>query len=144
MRSSRWRLAVAALLLAASCGTITSSGGAGGAGGAQGGTGGQGGSSACATIQADYQVALTAARACSLDATNQCQKDVPSALGCTGCPTFVNDDSKLGQFADLWGKANCDQGQVCPGIACVVPKAAVCRASDAGGAVCADQLAATP
>jgi hypothetical protein len=150
MRSSTsWRLGIAALLCAASCGTVTSSGGTGGAGGASGtagtqGSGGTGGASTCAKIQADYQAAVTAARACSPDATNQCQKSVESALGCTGCPTFVNDDSNLGQFSDQWSKANCDQGQVCPGIACVAPKSAVCRASDAGGALCADQLIATP
>jgi hypothetical protein len=157
MRSSRHRrLGILALLLAASCGTVTSSGGTGGAGGAsgagganatggtQGGTGGQGGASACAKIQADYKAALTVARVCSPDATNQCQKDVQSALGCTGCPTFVNDDSNLGQFSDQWSKANCDQGQVCPGIACVSPKSGLCRAADAGGALCVDQLTATP
>jgi len=143
MRSSTWYLAIAALLLAASCGTITSSGGTGGAGGASG-TGGQGGGTACATIQANYKAALMAARACSPDATNQCQKGVQNALGCNGCPTFVNDDSNLGQFSDQWGKANCDQSQVCTNIACVSPKSAVCRASDAGGAFCVDQLAATP
>jgi hypothetical protein len=151
MRSSTsWSLGIAALLLAASCGTVTSSGGTGGAGGAngtggsatggtQGGTGGQGGAATCAKIQADYKVALAAARVCSPDATNQCQKGVQSALGCTGCPTFVNDDSTLGQFSDQWGKANCDQGVVCPAIACVQPKSAVCRAADAGGALCVDQ-----
>lgn len=144
-----WPLGIAALLLAASCGTVTSSGGTGGAGGASGtggipGSGGTGGASACAKIQADYKVALTAARACSPDATNQCQKSVESALGCTGCPTFVNDDSNLGQLSDEWSKANCDQSQVCPAIACLAPKSALCRASDAGGALCVDQLAATP
>jgi hypothetical protein len=133
-----WRLGIVALL-AASCGTVTSSGGTGGAGGASG-TGGQGGVATCAKIQADYKVALTAARACSLDATNQCQKGVDSALGCTGCPTFVNDDSNLGQFADQWNKANCDQGVVCPAIACVQPKSGVCRASDAGGTLCIDSF----
>ena len=154
------RLGIAALLLAASCGTVTSSGGTGGAGGAagasgaggasatggtQGGTGGQGGGASCDKIQAEYKVALAAARACSPDATNQCQKNVQSALGCTGCPTFVNDDSNLGQFSDAWNKGNCDQSQgVCPAIACIQPRSGVCRASDAGGALCVDQLVATP
>lgn len=145
MRSpSSWCLVIAALLLGASCGTVTSSGGTGGAGGATGGTGGQAGSATCATIQADYRAALTAARACSPDATNQCQKNVPNALGCNGCPTFVNDDSKPGTFSDAWNQAKCDQSQACTNIACVSPKSAVCRASDAGGASCVDQLAATP
>jgi hypothetical protein len=149
MRSSTWRLAIAVLLLAASCGTVTSSGGTGGAGGASGtggsatggtqGGGGQGGAATCAKIQADYHAALAAARLCTPDLTNQCQKNALSALGCTGCPTFVNDDSNLGQFSDQWGKANCDQGVVCPAIACVQPKSAVCRATDAGGAMCVDQ-----
>jgi hypothetical protein len=143
--STAWRPGIAALLLAASCGTVTSSGGAGGAGGTGGGaTGGQGGGTTCANIQATYQAAVSAARACSPGATNQCQKDVPNALGCNGCPTFVNDDSSLGPFSDQWSKANCDQTQACLGIACVSPKSAVCRASDAGGALCVDQLAATP
>jgi hypothetical protein len=141
MRSSTSRrLGIAALLLlAASCGTVTSSGGTGGAGGT-GGTGGQGGGSSCDKIQAQYNVALTAARACSPDATNQCQKSVTSALGCSGCPTFVNDDSNLGQFSDQWSKANCDQGVVCPAIACLQPKSGVCKASDAGGTLCVDSF----
>jgi hypothetical protein len=153
--STSWRLGIAALLLAASCGTVTSSSGTGGAGGAAGtsgtggvmatgGAGGQGGGRSCDGIQAGYKLALTAARACSPDATNQCQKNVQSALGCNGCPTFVNDDSKLGTFEDAWNQANCDQGQVCTNIACLSPKGAVCRASDAGGALCVDQLVATP
>jgi hypothetical protein len=156
--SSRW-LAIATLLLAASCGTITSSGGTGGAGGGagasatgrasgtggtHGGTGGQGGAPSCDKIQAAYKVALTAARACSPDATNQCQKMASTALGCNGCPTFVNDDSNLGPFSDEWSKANCDQMQVCTAIACISPKSALCRASDAGGALCVDQQLATP
>ena len=149
MRSfTRWRLAIAALLLAASCGTVTSSGGTGGAGGgATGGTqggGGQGGGATCNDIQAAYKAAVAAARACSPDATNQCQKNVPNALGCNGCPTFVNDDGNLGQFSDQWSKASCDQTQACLGIACLSPRSAVCRTSDAGGALCVDQLAATP
>jgi hypothetical protein len=69
---------------------------------------------------------------------------VTSALGCSGCPTFVNDDSNLGQFSDAWNQAGCNQGQVCPAIACVAPKSGICRASDAGGALCVDQLVATP
>jgi hypothetical protein len=134
---------IAALLLAASCGTVTSSGGTGGANGT-GGAGGQGGGSTCDKIQAQYKAALTAARACSPDATNQCQKNVPDALGCNGCPTFVNDDSNLSPFSDQWNQAGCNQGQVCPAIACVAPKSATCRASDAGGGLCVDQLVATP
>jgi hypothetical protein len=151
------------LLLAASCGSISSTAGAGGAGGVvggsgggtatggvsgtggtHGGSGGQGGGPSCDKIQADYKVALTAARACSPDATNQCQKSVPNALGCNGCATFVNDDSNLSQFSNEWDQAGCSQNQACTNIACVAPKSATCRASDAGGALCVDQLLATP
>jgi hypothetical protein len=163
--SLRRRLWIAALL-AASCGTVTNSGGTGGAGGGvsgtggaggapatggvsgtggtHGGTGGQGGGPSCDEIQAEYKVALATARACSPDATNQCQKSVTNALGCNGCPTFVNDDSGLSAYSDEWNQAGCNQNQVCTNIACLAPRSAVCRASDAGGALCADQLAATP
>ncbi|HEY4394095.1 MAG TPA: hypothetical protein VGP64_08535 [Polyangia bacterium] len=141
MRASTLRrLGIAALLLAASCGTVTSSGGTGGANG----TGGQGGSAGCAKIQSDYQAALTAARACSPAATNQCQKKVSNALGCNGCPTFVNDDSNLGQFSNEWSQGNCDQTQACTNLACASPKLAICEVNDAGGALCVDGLVATP
>lgn len=147
-------LALMTLLLAASCGSVTSiaedggRGGAPGTGGATGtggnhGGGGNGGTS-CSQIQSAYQAALTTARACSVGATNQCQKTVPNALGCNGCPTFVNDDSALSQYDNAWNQAGCNQDQVCTNIACLAPKSAACKAADAGGATCVDSFVATP
>jgi|HubBroStandDraft_2_1064218.scaffolds.fasta_scaffold346612_1 hypothetical protein len=142
----RTYIAIATLLLAASCGSIssTSDGGQGGSPGTGGatGTGGNGGLT-CDQLQADYQAALATARECSVGGTNQCQKTVASALGCNGCPTFVNDDSGLSQFQNAWNQGGCSQNQVCANIACLAPKAATCRASDAGGAACVDSLVAT-
>jgi hypothetical protein len=146
-------IAIATLLLAASCGSVTSiadgGGGSPGTGGATGtggnpGGGGQGGGPSCDQIQAAYKAALATARQCSVGGTNQCQKMAESALGCTGCPTFVNDDSGFSQYDNAWNQAGCSQNQLCPGIACLAPKSATCKASDAGGATCVDSLVATP
>jgi len=145
-------ITIATLLLAASCGSVSSLPNDGGRGGSPGtggatGTGGNGGSSggpSCEQIQAAYQAALATARACSVGGSNQCQKTVESALGCGGCPTFVNDDSGLSQFSNDWNQAGCNQNQLCPAIACLAPKAATCKASDAGGATCVDSFLATP
>ncbi|HTB60267.1 MAG TPA: hypothetical protein VLC06_20495 [Polyangia bacterium] len=157
----RTSIAIATLLLAASCGSVSSinndggrggspgTGGATGTGGNQGtgGNNGSGGSTSgltCDQIQADYQAALAAARGCSVGGSNQCQKTVSNALGCNGCPTFVNDDSGLSQDENAWNQAGCSQNQVCANIACLAPKAATCKASDAGGATCVDSFVATP
>lgn len=156
----RTNIAIVTLLLAASCGSVSSigdggQGGSTGTGGAtgtggmagKGGNGGNGGSTSgptCAQIQADYQAALATARGCSVGGANQCQKTVSNALGCNGCPTFVNDDSGLTQFENEWNQAGCNQNQVCTNIACLAPRAATCKASDAGGATCVDSLVATP
>jgi hypothetical protein len=154
----RATIAVATLLLAASCGSISSTGNDGGQGGSPGtggatgtggthGSGGNGGSTgapSCAQIQAAYQAALATARQCSVDGSNQCQKMVADALGCNGCPTFVNDDTGLSQYDNAWNQASCSQNQICAGIACLSPKTATCKASDAGGASCVDSFVATP
>ena len=151
----RSNIAIATLLLAASCGSVTSIGNDGGSGGSPGtggatgsggnhGGGGQAGGASCDQIQAAYKAALATARQCSVDGSNQCQKTAESALGCTGCPTFVNDDSGLSQYDNAWNQAGCSQNQLCPGIACLAPKAATCKATDAGAATCVDSLIATP
>ncbi len=151
-------IAIVTLLLTASCGSVTAIGTDGGQGGSpgtggatatggthgSGGNGGAAGGPSCAQIQGAYQAALATARACSIDGTNQCQKTVTSALGCGGCPTFVNDDSGLSQYDNEWNQAGCGQNQVCPAIACLAPKTATCKASDAGGAACVDSFLATP
>ena len=151
-------ITIATLLLAASCGSVTAIGHDGGQGGSPGtggatatggshGSGGDGGSTggaSCQQIQAAYQTALATARECSLDATNQCQKTVASALGCGGCPTFVNDDSELSQLSNAWNQAGCNQNLLCADGACLAPRAATCKASDAGGSTCVDSFLATP
>jgi len=159
LASLRLLVGVAILSAAAACGSISSSatdggtsatGGTVGAGGTAGtggtpGSGGTGGSGmTCAQIQNAYKVALVKARACTINATNQCQKTASTELGCNGCPTFVNDDSSLGQLESQWNQAQCDQMQVCTNIACLSPAAATCRAGDGGGALCVDVLPATP
>lgn len=164
MRLGPLRLLVGAALLSAvaACGSITASGTDGGTGGTNGtggttgaggttgtggthGSGGSGGASGgmtCDQIQAAYKAALVKARACSAAAANQCQKMASTQLGCNGCPTFVNDDSNLAPLENAWNQGQCDQMQVCAGIACLSPKAATCRAGDGGGALCVDTLAA--
>ena len=150
-------IGVATLLLIASCGSVSpivSDGGQGGSpgtggatatGGTQGsgGSGGSAGGPSCEQIQTAYQAALVTARECSVGGTNQCQKMVASGLGCGGCPTFVNDDSGLSQYDNAWNQAGCGQNQLCPAIACLAPKTATCKASDAGGATCVDSFLAT-
>jgi hypothetical protein len=147
--------------LAAACGTITplttadggtggasatggasGTGGAAGSGGKTGGSGGQGGGETCDQIAADYQAALTADRACTPSAQNQCQKSVSDRLGCGACDTFVNADTNLSQIQNAWNQNDCQVG-VCPAIACLPPKSAVCKAGDAGGGLCVDQSAIT-
>lgn len=139
--------------LAAACGTVTplttpdGGGGASGTGGTtatggQTGSGGQSGGETCAQIAADYQAALTAARACTPSSQNQCQKSVMDRLGCGGCTTFVNTDASLSQIENSWNQHNCQVG-VCPAIACVPPTSAVCKAGDAGGGTCVDQAGLT-
>jgi hypothetical protein len=155
-------IAIATLLLAASCGSVSSnvsdggrdgssggSGGSPGSGGATGtggnqGSGGQAGGPSCDQIQTDYGKALAAARECAIDATNPCQQMASSALGCNGCTTFVNDNSGLSQFQSEWNQAGCDKNQVCTNIACLSPKSASCKASDGGGALCVDSFVSTP
>ena len=137
-------LALTTLLLAISCGSVTPLPVDGGGGGGGGGGGSSGGRQTCDQIQATYKAAVTAARACTVGATNQCQKTVPNALGCNGCPTFVNDDSALSQYDNSWNQAGCNQNQVCTNIACLAPQSATCKAADAGGGTCVDSALATP
>jgi len=149
-------IAIATLLLAASCGAISSTnsdsgtggspgtGGSTGSGGTgKGGDGGNGGSTggpSCAQIEVAYEAALATARKCSVDGSNQCQKMVAGGLGCSGCPTFVNDDSGLSQVHDAWNQAGCNQNLVCTDGACLSPKAATCEAGDASGGTCVDSF----
>ena len=145
------RLCLAFLTLAAAaCGSVTTTGGTGGqngtggngsgTGGTNGGSGGSTGAS-CAQLESQYSVELAKAKSCSPNASNQCQEMAPDKLAC-GCPTYVNDKSALDQLQSRWSQAGCQNTTVCPAIACVAPRAGLCRATDAGGAACSDSLVA--
>ena len=138
-------------LAASACGSVTTTGGTGGqtgsggngsgTGGTNGGTGGGSGAS-CAQLESDYSTELAKAKICSPNASNQCQEMALDKLAC-GCPTYVNDKSALDQLQSRWSQAGCQNTTVCPGIACVAPRAGVCRATDAGGSTCSDSFLAT-
>ena len=136
------------LLLAASCGSVTSRANDGGTGGYSGtgltnGTGGTGGSggTTCDQIQSAYKAALAVARKCFVGGLiDQCPKMVTNALGCGGCPTFVDDDSGTSQIENAWNQARCGQSQVCTDGPCRVPQGATCEPSDAGGGICVDSV----
>ena len=147
----RTSIAIATLLLAASCGSVSSinndggrggspgTGGATGTGGNQGtggnnGSGGQGGGKSCDGLETDYDNALTAAKRCTLGATNQCQQLVNSSLSCAGCKQYVNDTTMLSAIQTEWDNQNCSSApHVCPEIACVVPTTSVCTSSPTSG-----------
>jgi hypothetical protein len=105
----------------------------GGAGGS-GGSGGQGGGKSCDGLETDYDNALTAAKRCTLGATNQCQQLVNSSLSCAGCKQYVNDTTMLSAIQTEWDNQNCSSApHVCPEIACVVPTTSVCTSSPTSG-----------
>jgi hypothetical protein len=90
--------------------------GAGGAGGTRPGAGGSGGSvsSACDTLVAEYQSAVTAAETCRVGASGQCQQLVTASLTGCSCPTYVTASAVLSTIEDAWVAAGC----ATPGPAC--------------------------
>ncbi len=137
-------------LVASACGSVTMTGGTGGqngtggsgTGGTNGGSGGSTGAT-CAQLESQYSVELAKAKNCSPNASSQCQETAPDKLAC-GCNTYVNDKSALDQLQSRWDQAGCQNTTACPAIACVAPRAGVCRPADAGGSSCTDSLVATP
>jgi hypothetical protein len=112
-------------------GSATGGHGAGGSG--TGGTGGQGGKS-CDALETDYGNAITAAKKCTLGASNQCQQLVNSSLSCPGCKQYVNDTTTLSAIQTEWDNQNCSSvPHVCPAIACVVPTTSVCTSNPTSG-----------
>jgi hypothetical protein len=112
-------------------GSATGGHGAGGNGtGGQpgtGGTGGQGGGKSCDALETDYDNALTAAKKCTLGATDQCQQLVNGSLFCRGCKQYVNDATTLSAIQTEWDDQNCSSvPHACPAIACVVPTSSAC------------------
>jgi hypothetical protein len=113
----------------------SATGGHGGNGGSSmGGSGGQGGGKSCDALETDYDNALTAAKKCTLGATNQCQQLVNSSLSCAGCKQYVNDTTMLSAIQMEWDDQDCSSApHVCPAIACVVPTTSVCTSSPTSG-----------
>ena len=88
----------------------------------------------CDGLETDYDNALTAAKRCTLGATNQCQQLVNSSLSCAGCKQYVNDTTTLSVIQTEWDNQNCSSApHVCPEIACVVPTTSVCTSSPTSG-----------
>ena len=110
-------------------GSATGGHAAGGSGG-----GGQGGGKSCDALETDYGNALTAAKKCTLGATNQCQQLVNSSLSCPGCKQYVNDATMLSAIQTEWDDQNCSSvPHACPAIACIVPTTSVCTSSPTSG-----------
>jgi len=136
-------------------GMATSTGGASGsAGGAPGGAdgkpgpGGGGGNgkdqAMCATLSAQYDDAVSAAKSCDANpkaATKACAKAVPASLsGCgAACTTFVDDDAKPKMIQQQWMKAGCTADS-CTTILCVSPLGASCVSTTNDKGTCTDSL----
>jgi hypothetical protein len=91
-------------------------GGDGGSGPATGGRGGSIGPSACNTLVAEYQSALTTAETCQVGVSGQCQQIVSGApLGGCSCPTYVTDTTVLSAIDEAWVAGGC----AVPTTACV-------------------------
>jgi hypothetical protein len=124
---------------AAGQGSAGSSGAAGHAG-SNGSGGHDGGAGAgCNDLSAQYAQAITAARACTPSAANQCQQLVSSSLSAcfSNCMTYVNDAAGLADLKAAWLAAGCNSQPVaCPAIACLQPVAGDCVAGDGGGGTC--------
>lgn len=106
--------------------------GAGGNGGAPNIDGG----AACKDLISSYEAALVEAKRCNPTASAPtCQSTAPSSLPCPGCSTRVEDATKLTEIRMQWASAGC-KGGLCPAIACILPGAPACIATDSGGGVC--------
>jgi hypothetical protein len=78
--------------------------------------GGDGGVN-CAALESQYGAALSAAEACDLNASGQCQHLVGSflpMLACnTGCSTiYVNAPTALGAIQASWEQAGCNPSRI--------------------------------
>jgi hypothetical protein len=112
-------------------GSKTGSGGEGGTGPATGGSGGSV-SSVCNTLVAEYWPAVTAAQACQVGASGQCQQLVTATLTGCSCPTYVTDSSVLSTIEGAWAAAGCaGAGPVCD-LLCPAALNTTCVATDGG------------
>jgi hypothetical protein len=118
-------------------GFLDGAGGFGGTGtGGDFGTGGMGGSitpAACATLQSEFQSALTAAETCQVGAPGQCQQLVNSSLSGCNCQTYVSDGSALAAIDQAWQAAGCNNGTRPPcEILCPAALNTTCVSADGG------------
>ncbi|MES1157695.1 MAG: hypothetical protein ABUL67_01220 [Haliangium ochraceum] len=136
MRSLVWvSIGLAAALGACSqslSGNLTGTGGAGAITDTETGSGGKVGTGAagtsgynspsCGAFAAEYEAAMTAARACTPGSKSACTEPVSSSLSvCGSCPAFVTDASKLNAIQQLWQGANCDRPTAIPPCASIGP-----------------------
>jgi hypothetical protein len=117
-------------------GTGGSNRGSGGMG--SGGTGAGGSGPTCTQIQKSFVAALADAKMCVVGASGYCGVVTSDKLEC-GCPTHVNDTKNIDPIRTQWAQSGCGGG-VCPQIACIGYKSAICAVpSGATAAVCQDQ-----
>jgi hypothetical protein len=114
------------------------SGGSGGTTGS-GGSGGAGGSGpSCTQLQKAFVAALADAKMCVLGGSGYCGVVTSDKLDC-GCPTHVNDTKNIDPIRTEWAQSGCGGG-LCPQIACIAYKSAICAVpSGSTAAVCQDQ-----
>src|SRR5207302_642371 len=119
-------------------GGVGSSTVAGGAGAAVSGTGGSSLQALCDSLATEYEIAVTAARSCTLGAASECQLAVPAVLAvCGSCPTFVSDDTKPNAIQAQWQAAGCLNASPpvpCFRSLCIAPPS-MCAAGPTG-AIC--------
>ena len=115
-------------------GSGTATGGA--TGGSGPGTGGSGGSVSpvCNTLTAEYQSALTAAEACQVGASGQCDQIVSGALSGCSCPTYVTDGSALATIENAWQAAGCTTTEPPCALFCPAAVNRTCVSTDGGSA----------
>jgi len=108
-------------------------GGEAGKPGGGGGHGGEGGKT-CEQLVSEYAKALQEARVCTPGATAQCQQLAAQTLSsCNACPQVpVNDASRVTMIRSQWLAQGCAMPTLCPAIACVMPRGAIC-AMDTNG-----------
>lgn len=105
----------------------------------------------CDALQAKYREALAEAKQCNplwniVDCADMvdcrvprpCTLTMPNALGCSGCPTYVNTTNGLAietlkRVQLEWSRAGCDINLDCMRMFCPVPQGAGCKADRTAG-----------
>ena len=103
-----------------------------------GGTGAGGSGPTCTQIQKSFVAALADAKMCVVGASGYCGVVTSDKLEC-GCPTHVNDTKNIEPIRTQWAQSGCGGG-LCPQIACIAYKSAICAVPSGGtAAVCQEQ-----